>query len=124
MRTSRLLTMAVAALISGCASGSAIITATTRPPVPADSVKIYLDPPAEFETIGLVRAESSSGWTKQGDTDYAVKELKNRAAKIGANGVLILSTGTKSQVVVVRGTGGSSESQTVEGRAIFVSREK
>jgi hypothetical protein len=120
MKTSRMLMLAMAALISGCASGSVIVTGTTRPPVRADSVKIYLDPPAEYETIGLVQAESNSGFTKQGDTDYAVKELKRRAAKIGANGVLILSTGTKSQVVVVRGTGGSSNSQTVEGRAIFV----
>jgi uncharacterized protein YbjQ (UPF0145 family) len=124
MKTSRLLTLVAAAMISGCASGSAIVTGTTRPSTRADSVKIYLDPPAEYETIGLVRAESSSGWTKQGDTDYALRELKKRAAKIGANGIILTSTGTKSQVVVVNGTGGSSESQAVEGRAVYVSREK
>lgn len=124
MRTSKTLVLAVTILISGCASGSVIVTGTTRPPVQRDSVKIYLDAPAEFETIGLVRAESSSGFTKQGDTDYAVAKLKKLAGKLGANGVLILSTGTNSQVVVVRGSGGSSQSQTVEGRAIFVTREK
>lgn len=92
-------------------------------------MKVYLDPPAEFETIGLVRASSSSGWTQQGDLDYAVNELKRRAAKMGANGVLLSSTGTKISGIAGGTSGGvvyaaPVEAQAVEGRAIFVSREK
>jgi ABC-type enterochelin transport system substrate-binding protein len=92
-------------------------------------VKIYLDPPAEYETIGLVRASSSSGFTQQGDLDYAVKELKRRAAKMGANGVLLSSTGSKISGIAGGAHGGvvyaaPVEAQAAEGRAIFVRREK
>jgi hypothetical protein len=115
MKKSRLAAIVAVMLMSGCASGSAIVTGTTRPAVTPDVVKIYMDPPAEYVTIGLVRASSSSGFTQQGDLDYAVKELKRRAAKMGANGVLLSSTGSKIS---------SAEAQAAEGRAIFVSREK
>jgi uncharacterized protein YbjQ (UPF0145 family) len=129
MRISSFLPLAVMALISGCASGSVIVTGTTRPAVRAAAVKIYLDPPAEFETIGLVRASSSSGWTQQGDLDYAVKELRRRAGKMGANGVLLSSSGSKITGIVGGTSGGvvyatPVAAQAVEGRAIYVSREK
>lgn len=116
-------------LMSGCASGSAIVTGTTRPAVHPDMVKLYLDPPAEYETIGLVRASSSSGLTQQGDLDYAIKELKRRAAKLGANGVLLSTTGSKISGIAGGTSGGvvyaaPVEAQAAEGRAIFVSSEK
>ena len=48
-----LLSLALALLtLAGCASGSAIVTGTTRPPVAPEQVTIYLDPPADFEVIG------------------------------------------------------------------------
>jgi hypothetical protein len=118
-----LLALAVVA-IAGCASGSAIITGNARAPVAPEQVKIYLEPPAEFEVIGLVNASSDAGWTEQGSLDYAIKELKKQAAKIGANGVLIVSSGeTTSTIVSGNGKGVYAipvTAKTVQGKAIFV----
>src|SRR5882672_5244230 len=70
-----LLALAVLAL-GACASGSAIVTGNTRPPVALEQVKIYLEAPTAFEVIGLVNASSDAGWTEQGSVDYAIEELK------------------------------------------------
>jgi len=83
-----LLAVATAALVAGCATGSSIVTGATRPPVPVESVEVYLEPPADYEVIGIVKASSDAGWTEQGSVNYAIKELKSRAAKLGANGVI------------------------------------
>lgn len=110
--------------IAACASGSAIVTGNTRPPIATEQVKIYLEPPAEFEVIGLVNASSDAGWTEQGSLDYAVKELKKQAAKLGANGVLIMSSGeTTSTIVSGQGKAAYAipvTAKTVQGKAIFV----
>ena len=103
--------------IGACSSGSAIVTGATRTPLLPEKVKIYLEPPEDFEVIGIVNASSDAGWTEQGSQDYAIKELKKQAAKLGANGVLLLSsadmtTGYVNGVVIT--------AKTVQGRAIFV----
>ena len=117
-------TFAIVAL-AACASGSAIVTGNTRAAIPSEQVKLYLEPPAEFEVIGLVSASSDSGWTEQGSVDYAVEELKNQAAKLGANGVLLVSSGDKTTTIVGGyGTGLlyaiPVTAKTVQGKAIFV----
>jgi hypothetical protein len=113
--------------ITACASGSAIITGNTRPVIAPEEVNIYLDPPAAFETIGLVSASSDAGWTEQGSVNYAIAELKKQAAKLGANGVLIVSSGeTTTTVVSTSGTNVYSipvTAKTVQGRAIFVKEQ-
>jgi len=91
-------------------------------------VRIYLDPPVEFEVIGLVSASSDAGWTEQGSVDYAIAELKVQAAKLGANGVLLGATGDKTTTVIGGyGTGFlyavPVTAKTVQGRAIFVKRQ-
>lgn len=111
--------------IVGCASGSVILTGTARSPVDPEQVKIYLEPPSSFEVIALVSASSSSGLTEQGSVDYAIAELKRRAAKVGANGVLLLSTG-ESTKTTINGYGtdyayiSSSTKKNIQGKAIFV----
>ena len=89
-------------LLIGCAksSGSSIITGTVRPAISPNEVKIYLDPPSRYETIGLVEAAGEVGssiWSsRQATQDQVIRELKSRAAKIGANGILLANTGTGS----------------------------
>lgn len=123
-----LLTLATLALVA-CASGSAIITGTTRPPIPQEKVKLYLQPPTStFEVIALVSASSDAGWTEQGSVNYAVAELKNQAAKLGANGLLLVSTGKKTTTIFGgQGTGYPYaipvDAQTVQGKAIFVNTQ-
>jgi hypothetical protein len=123
---SALFLLAVAVLtIGACASGSAIVTGDKRDPLAPEQVMIYLDPPAEFDVIGLVSASSDTGWTEQGSQDYAIKELKKRAAKLGANGVLLVASGEKTTTAVGGyGTGYfyaiPVTAKTIQGKAIFV----
>ena len=114
--------------IAACASGSAIITGNTRAPVAPEQVTIYLDPPPAFEVIGLVNAKSNGGWTEQGKLDYAIDELKKQAAKLGANGVLLVHSGEITKTII--GGQGTSyvyatpvTAKTVQGRAIFVKEQ-
>ncbi len=112
-------------MLISCASGTAIVTGTTRTAINPENVKLYLEPPPAYEVIALVKASSDAGWTAQGSQDYAVQELKNQAAKLGANGVLLGSTGTKtSGLVGGYGTGSTYvipvESEVVSGQAIYV----
>lgn len=111
--------------IAACASGSAIVTGKVRTPITPEQVRLYLEPPGDFEVIALVNASSDSGWTEQGSLDYALEELKNQAAKLGANGVLIGGTGESTSAMV--GDFGSGylyaipvTAKTVQGKAIFV----
>ena len=118
-------TVIVLLLMAACASGSAIVTGTTRPAVAPETVRLFVEPPAEYEVIGLVSASSDAGWTEQGDVNYAISELKRRAAKLGANGVLLTATGDKPGTLVMPQANGtvvsvSSSAKTVQGRAIFV----
>jgi hypothetical protein len=81
-------------------------------------VTLYLEPPAEFEVIGLVSASSGAGWSEQGSVDYAVKELKKQAARLGANGLLLAAAIGSSTT----GVGDiPANAKTVQGKAIFVS---
>jgi hypothetical protein len=125
-RRSALLLLALAVLtIGACASDSAIVTGNTRASVAPEQVKIYLEPPATFEVIGLVSASSDAGWTEQGSVDYGIEELKKQAGKLGANGVLLVSSG-ETTTTVVGGYGTSYAyavpvtAKTVQGRAIFI----
>lgn len=123
------LLMCAAATIAACASGSAIVTGTKRAPIESDQVTLYLEPPADFEVIGLVSASSDAGWTEQGSVDYAIRELKKQAARLGANGVLLVAAGeTTTTVVGGQGTGFAYAvpvtAKTVQGRAIFVDGSK
>lgn len=122
-----LLSLAVLAM-GACASGSAIVTGNTRTPVAPEHVKIYLEPPASFEVIGLVKASSGAGWNQQEATDYAVEELKRQAGKLGANGVLLTSSGQTPVTTYMPGSGSArgtivpvtGNENTVGGEAIFV----
>lgn len=114
-----------ALILAGCASGSAIVTGVKRPPLIPDQVQLYLEPPSSYDIIGLVNASSDAGWTEQGSQDYAVQELKKQAAKLGANGVLLETTGERTSTAVGGyGTGYfyaiPVTAKTVSGKAIYV----
>lgn len=115
----------IAVCLVACASGSAIVVGDVREPINPNQVKLYLEPPTNYEIIGIVNASSDAGWTEQGSVDYAVQELKNQAAKLGANGVFIESTGEQTSTIIGgQGTGYlyaiPVTAKTVSGKAIFV----
>jgi hypothetical protein len=118
----------LALFLMGCATGSVVLVGTARPPTDPQSVKLYLKEPKKYDAIGLVEASSDSGLTNQGSQNYAVAELKKQAAKIGANGVLLTTTGTETSTKVHGYESGtiwssSSDAKVVKGTAIFVNEE-
>ena len=87
--------LGVVLLISGCATGSGIVTGQTRPPIDPKQVRVLLQPPPNHEVIGLVEARSMGGMTDQDKQNYALEELKKQAAAIGANAIVLNTTGTE-----------------------------
>ncbi|MCM1320571.1 MAG: DUF4156 domain-containing protein [Bacteroides sp.] len=106
---------------ASCASGSHIVTGTQREAIGVEEVKIFTEFPETYEVIGIVSASSDAGWTEQGSLNYAIKELKNQAAKIGANGIVIESTGqTSAGAVLVGNMFVPVSAQTVSAKAIYI----
>ena len=120
----------------GCATtnGSSIVTGETRPEISPDEVKIYLDPPAQYETIGTIQTSRKVGLSTQKAQDKVIEDLKRLAAKMGANGVLVTATGSQHAGStggfsvgttfgnVGFGVGAGNEGETLiwQGRAIYV----
>lgn len=86
----------VAALV-GCVS-SHIMIGQARPPITPDQVKIYWHPPAKYDEIAMLDTSSRGAFaiTAQGKTDAVIARLKEEAAKLGANGVLLQGVGDQS----------------------------
>lgn len=116
-------------MLASCATGSTIITGTKRAAIHLDDVKIYLDPPMQYESIGIVEVSSDVLLSRQKAQDNAMNALKSRAAKVGANGVLLTNSGSQSVGTVgyysdgIFYGSGSSDKIIAQGRAIYVAQE-
>jgi hypothetical protein len=93
------------ASLTACASSS-ILVGTARPPIDPAMVRIYLDPPAEFEKVAVLEASSRNSWavSSQQKTNKAINRMKNEAAKLGANGIIFQGRGQESSGSVGTGT--------------------
>lgn len=82
--------LCVVLMLAGCASSS-VLVGTARAPIDPSMVRLYLDPPAQFEKVALLDAGSRNSWaiTDQGKTNKVIERMKAEAAELGANGVLI-----------------------------------
>src|ERR1700689_5179280 len=76
-----------AAFLCGCSTGRNIVTGTTRPAIPPEQVVLYSTAPASYKGIATVMAEA--GGKGQGAADRAIRRLKERAANLGANGLIV-----------------------------------
>ena len=77
---------------SGCTimDGNAIVTGIAKDPISPEQVRLYRTPPAEFEEIAMINASAGHDF-KSGSSlmNAAIQRLKEEAAKVGANGVLL-----------------------------------
>lgn len=120
---------------AACASTSHVITGKPRPPIDPSQVKLYSVAPPEYEEIATVDASSRSSFAfgDQSKMDSVIERLKKEAASLGANGVLLQSTGTEYSGGVGTGVGvgngglsigtgifTASDDKTGRGLAIFV----
>jgi hypothetical protein len=89
-----------AILINLCACVSShVMIGQARPPISPDAVQIYFHPPAvRYDEIALLDTTSRHSFsiTAQGKTDAVITRLKEEAAKLGANGVLLQGIGDQS----------------------------
>jgi hypothetical protein len=137
----RLLTLAsvLAMGLAACAPSSHILVGTARPPISPSDVKIYLQPPPAFEQIAILNASANSmfGTGGQGSVDKVIQRLKEQAAKLGANGIILEGMSDRQTGSLGGGSGSTSYSsnsavgvgagaslgifkKTGEARAIFV----
>ncbi|MGM0631168.1 MAG: hypothetical protein ACQESI_08380 [Pseudomonadota bacterium] len=103
-------------LLAGCASpSSSVLIGDARPEIPVEQVKVYLEKPESYEEIALIEATSDSSWSfgEQAKVEAVLQRLKEEAAKVGANGVLLEKTGDKEGNSVYVGTGAGSYSGNV-----------
>jgi hypothetical protein len=110
MKMQFLATVLAVTLLAACAS-SHVMIGKARPPISPDQVQIYARPPTvPYEEIARLQTSSqgSFSFTAQGKTDSVIKRLKEEAAKLGANGVLLEGIGDEASGSV--GTGGGSTS--------------
>lgn len=108
-----LATVGIILTLAACSSPtSTVMVGDKRPPTTAEQVKIYVEKPANYEAIAMIEASSDSSFSfsDQSKLEAAVKRLKEEAAKVGANGILLQGTDDKrgDSVYVGAGTGGFS----------------
>lgn len=97
-----------ACLLVGCAGSSSRLLAPARPPISPDQVQIYQTAPAKYQEIATLDASSGARLfhgSEQTDAE-AIQRLKEEAAKVGANGVLLKSVGDESSGSIGIGVGG------------------
>jgi hypothetical protein len=100
------------ALAAACATDTVVITGKARPPISPAEVKIYSRPPAVFEEIAILNASKNSAFTTGGQktVDKVIAGLKDQAAKVGANGVILEGFSDRQTGSVGSGVGSSSVS--------------
>ncbi len=98
-------------ILAGCAT-SHVMVGNARPAISPGQVKIYLHPPEKYEEIAILDTSSqgSFSFTQQGKMDSVVERLKAEAAKLGANGILLESTGDRYGGSVSTGAGTATAS--------------
>ena len=117
-------------ILVGCHPVSHIIVGETRAPISPSQVKIYSDFPEEYKKIALIDAGSNFAFkdpailfTWQSKMNKVIERLKIEAAKLGANGVVMVGTENKiHQSFSVDKDGNASSSSYTEkfGKAIAI----
>jgi hypothetical protein len=83
-------TLAAACLICGC-STRPIIVGQVRPPINPQAVRVYREPPRHFERIAIIDSPAGTSWIfpDQPSMDLGISRLRDQAATLGANGILL-----------------------------------
>ena len=84
-------------LLAACATTSHVITGTARTPIDPSQVKVYSTTPPNYEEIAVIDATSrlSGSFGDQKKMDTVIERLKKEAASLGANGVVLQTTGSE-----------------------------
>lgn len=98
--------------LSACAPTSHVLVGTARPPIPVTDVKVYLQPPPTFEDVAALTASADSafGTGGQASVDKVLGRLKEEAAKLGANGIVLEGISDRQTGSLGGGSGSTSYS--------------
>jgi hypothetical protein len=95
-------------ILAACTTASTIVSRSYPPTAPA-SVRILFQPPAEpLEQIASVSVHGVGAGSFGRNTDVAVERLKEEAAKIGADAVIVAGPATQSAAGFATISGGRS----------------
>ena len=100
--------------LAGCASIHSTLLGTPRPAIAVEQVRVYQVPPRRYEEIARLDASSAIGFGTQGQSNAAINRLRREAAKLGADGVILLGVDTSAPPVSM-GVGASSYGSHVGG---------
>jgi len=84
-------------LLSACAT-SYVLVGTQHAPTKPDQVRVLIQPPPHYETIAILQTSDIAGkpcFTAQCKTNKVMNRLKDQAAKLGANAILLQGLGSQ-----------------------------
>ncbi|MSU40933.1 MAG: hypothetical protein EXS22_03535 [Pedosphaera sp.] len=103
------------ALATACASSKSMVTGKSRPSLRPRDVILYTNAPPQFETVGTVVSRAAGHG--QSSVNAAMNELRQRAGRVGANGVILDHPENNGAVFV---SGFLDRHTRASGKAIFV----
>ena len=117
MRVSRFSVIFTLTLLLAACASSSVVVGTARKPIPAEQVRVLIEPPAGYETIALLEASDlgANGFSAQSRMNKVIKRLKAEAAALGANAILL--QGIDTQVTGAVGSGYANTS--VSGNSAY-----
>ncbi len=83
-------TLAAVCLICGCVTRP-IIVGEVRPPISPEGVRVYRVPPRHFERIAIIDSPAGTSWIfpDRPSMELGISRLREQAAALGANGILL-----------------------------------
>lgn len=124
--------IAIAAMLAlgACATATVVPVGNARTPINQSQVRIYAQPPLHYEVLGILNGNSNMEGTGQAGVTDVIKKLKEQAAKLGANGLLMGKMGQQYSGSIgsasylgwgnFLGSSAAAYSQTTEAQAIYV----
>ena len=116
--------LAIVMSLAGCAATSHVITGQPRDPIDPAKVTLYTKAPPNYEEIAIIEASSRNSFSlgAQAKMDTVIARLKEEAASLGANGVLLQNTSSdRGHGGVGTGVGVSSGGGTYVSTGIYTS---
>ena len=121
-----LILLILALLTSSCTVDFGLKKGYLRPPIEDyKSVRVLGRMPKGAEAIATVRASSDSGFARERNLEHTMNELKRKAARLGANAVVITRRNSPSQIGTAQTSGGglvitNNESEALSGIAVWI----
>lgn len=121
----------ILSILVGCTimDGGSIVTGVQRDPISADEVRIYRVAPESYEEIAMVSASAGHDFKSNSAlVESAIQRLKEEAAKVGANGVLLTviderdAPSTSVGIGTAQATGSDGSSVYATGNSVSVNR--